>query len=82
MFTHSGMVRSGEGREEQQSGRRGASPAGFTAAAGILRSTRSRSKAFPLPFLQNEIETGLKLMVYKCLEKIFKHFINVKLLLY
>lgn len=52
------------------------------AAAGILTSTRSRSKAFPLPFLKNEIETGLKLMACKCLEKIFKHFINVKLLLY
>lgn len=67
---------------EQQSGdSEEPHPASWTAAR-ILMSTHSKSKAFLFPFFKNEIETGLKLMIYKCLEKVFKHFTNVKLLLY
>lgn len=57
------------GIEEQQSeGIEEPHPASWTAAR-ILMSARSKSKAFLFSFLKSEIETGLKLMVYKCLEK-------------
>lgn len=61
-------------------GQCGASPASWTAARTHGHSVKEQGLSFP--FLKNETETGLKLMIYKCLEKIFKHFINVKLSLY
>lgn len=41
-----------------------------------------KEQGLSFSFFKNEIDTGLKLMIYKCLEKVFKHFTNVKLLLY
>lgn len=48
---------------------------------GFSQALIQRARPFFSSF-KHEIETGLKLMIYKCLGKVFKHFTNVKLLLY
>lgn len=64
--------------------RRALSLASCTASNALSKYFHECSLKVQAPpfFFKKEIEIGLKLMMYKCHEKVFRHFINVKLLLY